>query len=194
MTPTDSTELVPGRSCGDCNVCCVALTIDDPELRKLQGYRCPNTVGKSGCAIYEIRPHTCRTYFCAWRRLKWVREPLRPDLSGVLVALHGEVSKEDGSRRLGIMVTLLTATALKAEGLAETVAAAVVAGLPVFLQVPGPPGYTAGVTRLNDALLAPVAAKNKIGVLEVLRVARARGRAGGQNVPIVLPPREGKEK
>ena len=36
------TPLVPGRECGTCNVCCVALTINEPALQKAQGYRCRN--------------------------------------------------------------------------------------------------------------------------------------------------------
>src|ERR1700742_4398768 len=118
ITPSDA-DLVPGRACGGCNVCCVALTIDEPALQKLQGYRCKNTLPDKGCAIYETRPQTCRTFFCGWRRLKWVRETLRPDSSGVLVRLHHEKAA-DGTMRLGVMVTLLTDAALKAEGLAET--------------------------------------------------------------------------
>src|SRR5271165_1629932 len=116
-------ELVPGRSCGSCDVCCVALTIDEPHLQKLQGHRCPNLQQDHLCRIYDTRPQTCRAFFCGWRRLKWVREPLRPDRSGVLVRLHGELSTSGGTPRLGVMFTLLTDAALRAEGLAESVAA-----------------------------------------------------------------------
>ena len=35
-------QVIEGRECGSCTVCCVALTIDDPALQKVQGYRCPN--------------------------------------------------------------------------------------------------------------------------------------------------------
>ncbi len=52
-------ETIPGRECGDCNVCCVSLTIDDPELQKVQGYRCKNSVPGKGCVIYQNRPQTC---------------------------------------------------------------------------------------------------------------------------------------
>ena len=179
--------LLPTRSCGACNVCCVALTIDDPALQKPQGYRCRNARKDNSCAIYDTRPDTCRTFHCGWRHLRWVRETLRPDLSGVLVRLHNEVSSADGSERLGVIVTLLTAAALKAEGLAKTVAAAVSAGAPVYLNVPGPPGYTSGQARLNDALRHAVQTKDKAGLLSVLREARRRG-LNGDNKPIVLRP------
>ena len=59
----DQYQLVAGRECGTCNVCCVALTIEDPALTKVQGYRCPNTRPDNLCGIYETRPDTCRTFF-----------------------------------------------------------------------------------------------------------------------------------
>ncbi len=180
--------LVPGRECGACNVCCVALTIDDPALQKVQGYRCKNTLPDKGCAIYPTRPETCRTFFCGWRQLKWVRETLRPDMSGVLVRLHYEISRTKGSKKLGVMVTLLTDAALKAEGLAETIGAAVAADIPVFLHVPGPPGHTAAEARMNDVLRDAVLTRDKAALLEILRRARAKARAG-KFKPVVLSPR-----
>ena len=180
--------LVPGRECGPCTVCCVALTIDDPDLRKVQGYRCRNMLPGKGCGIYETRPQACRAFFCGWRQLKWVRPTLRPDQSGVLIRLHHEVSKTTREKRLGVMITLLTDAALKAEGLAETVAAAVNAEIPVFLHVPGPPGHTAAEARVNDVLRDAVITRDRPALLEILRRARAKAKAG-KFKPIVLPPR-----
>jgi hypothetical protein len=171
------TRLVEGRSCGTCDVCCVALTIDDPELKKVQGYRCQHLKPGQGCSIYATRPHTCRTFYCGWRRLKWVRESLRPDRSGVLVKLDGEIGP-DGTERLGVSITLLNRAALKADGLAETVAAAVAARVPVFLSIPGPPGYTAAQAKLNAHLESAVATKNKAEVLRLLAQAHRQGRHG----------------
>ncbi len=186
MTPPTATPpLVPGRDCGSCNVCCVALTINEPTLQKLQGFRCRHAQRDNGCAIYESRPPTCRAFYCGWRLLKWVREPLRPDTSGVLIRLHNEVSA-DGATRLGIVLTLLHAAALKAEGLAETVAAAVAADIPLYLHVPGPPGRTSGQARINAPLRHAVHTKDKPAVLEFLRAARARGLTGPHR-RIVLP-------
>jgi hypothetical protein len=173
--------LLEGRSCGDCNVCCVALTIDDAELRKVQGIRCRNALPDNSCAIYETRPKTCRTFFCGWRMLKWVKEPLRPDRSGVLIRL--QVDRRSG--KLGVAITLLTRAAARAEGLAETVAAAVQADVPVYLSVPGPPGYTSSQARINEVLDGAVAAKDKEAVLRILRQARARG-VHGKHRPIVF--------
>ena len=182
------TELLASRACGSCNVCCVALTIDDPELQKVQGYRCRNALKDNSCAIYHTRPETCRAFHCGWRSLKWVRETLRPDRSGVLVRMHNEVSAVDGSQRLGVIFTLLNRAALKAEGLAETVAAAVFAGVPVFLHVPGPPGYTSGLARINDVLSHAVHTKNKAAVLLILKQARIKGMAGDHKAIVLNRP------
>jgi hypothetical protein len=172
------THLVPGRECGSCKVCCVALTIDDPELQKAQGHRCRNARRDNSCAIYETRPNTCRTFFCGWRLLKWIREPMRPDASGVLVRMHRQISPETGEERPGVIFMLLTKAALKAEGLAESVAAAVAANVPVYLNVPGPPGYTSSMAQINEVLQHAVLTKDKAGVLEVLRRARSQGEKG----------------
>jgi len=186
-TISDDPQLVAGRTCGTCNVCCVALTIDDPELQKVQGYRCRHAQHDNSCGIYATRPHTCRTFHCGWRRLKWVRAPLRPDRSGVLVQLQGEISTAKGTKRLGVAFTLLNRAGLKAEGLAESVAAAVAADIPVFLTIPGPPGYTSAQARINDELRAAVRAKDKAAVLGILRELYRVGRAGERRV-VVLPP------
>jgi hypothetical protein len=182
-------NLVAGRACGACNVCCVALTIDDPALRKVQGVRCPNARPDNSCAIYATRPRTCRDFYCGWRTLKWIKEPLRPDRSGVLAQLHVETGK-DGVNRVGVKITLLNATALKAEGLAETIAAGVAAGVPVYLAVPGPPGWTAAQVRINEALYDAVTTMDKQAVLRILAQAWAQGRRKGSRQRIVLGERK----
>ena len=166
-------EVIPGRECGSCNVCCVSLTIDDPELQKVQGYRCRHATRDNQCEIYTLRPQTCRNFECGWKLLKWVKLGLRPDRSGVLIVL--QQTKSDG---MGIVVSLLNQAALKAEGLAETVAAAVAAGVPVFLHVPGPPGHTSARARIDGQLAHAVATSDKPAVLEILRQARKQGKAG----------------
>ena len=170
-------DLVATRSCGECNVCCVALAIDDPELQKLEGHRCRNAQRDNGCAIYATRPHACRTFYCGWRRLKWIRETLRPDKSGVLVRLHIEVSSETGEKHLGVIFGLLNAASLKAEGLAESIAAGVGADVPVYLHLPGPPGLSGAHVRVNEALHDAVLTRNKAAVLQTLRRIRNMARS-----------------
>jgi hypothetical protein len=78
---------------------------------------------------------------------------------------------------MGVVFTLLTNAALKADGLAESVAAGVLADIPVFLHVPGPPGYTASQVRINEAVQHAVLTKDKPALLQTLRRLRAIGRA-----------------
>ena len=37
----DGMTLIAGRDCGECTVCCVAPSIDKPEIQKLSGARLP---------------------------------------------------------------------------------------------------------------------------------------------------------
>lgn len=56
------------RRCGNCDLCCSALEVFDLVPQKPMGQRCPHQcVGKTGCTIYENRPHTCAVFYCAWR-------------------------------------------------------------------------------------------------------------------------------
>lgn len=183
ITPGPAPPLVPGRECGDCNVCCIALTIDDPALRKVQGVRCANARPDNRCAIYAARPGTCRTFHCGWRQLKWVRGSLRPDLSGVLVRLGRMVVA--GAPVLSVIFTLLHEAALQADGLAEALATAVTTGRPVFLEVAGKPGHTYGAARIDEVLALPVQVRDKAAVLDLLRQAWAEGRAGRAR-PVVI--------
>ena len=170
-------QLVAGRACGSCNVCCVALTIDEPALRKAQGYRCRNAKLDNSCSIYESRPKTCRAFYCGWRLLRWVRDSLRPDLSKVLVRLVEEPDGRGGNAH-SVVFTLLAPAGLDAEGLAESVAAAIGAGIPTFLVVPGRPGFTAAQAQINELLEGAVRARDKAGLLALLREAHALGETG----------------
>ena len=164
--------VLEGRACDGCNVCCVALTIRDRALQKAQGVRCGHATAEDLCAIYDRRPEPCRGFECGWRQLRWVRPALRPDRSGVLIRLRrvGEGA--------GIVLTILRPAGLEAEGLAETVAAAVQAGVPVALEVAGRPGWTYGIAEINGVLAGAVLARDKPGLLALLRAAYAQGQVG----------------
>jgi hypothetical protein len=178
MLDDDNPVLVPNRECGDCNVCCAALTIDDPALQKPPGFRCRNTLPDKSCGIYDSRPRTCRVFFCGYRRLKWIKDTLRPDRSDVLVNLQYESKPGETPVRMGVTFTLLSNAAVKAEGLAESVAAAVGAGVPVYAQIPGPPGFTWAQARIDDALRPAVYARDKGAILRLLQQAHRQGRKG----------------
>jgi len=75
-------DLVPGRECGECQVCCIMPSIDKPQIQKVSGSPCRHSL-KGGCDIYEGRPDVCRAFFCGWRRLAGLPDDWRPDKSGV---------------------------------------------------------------------------------------------------------------
>lgn len=76
------------NTCEGCTACCRLLGI--VELNKPEGQFCPHCpAGAAGCAIYETRPQSCRTFECAWLMFKKMGKPLperlRPDRSRVVV-------------------------------------------------------------------------------------------------------------
>ncbi len=177
--------LVQGRVCGPCDVCCRVPTIDEPALQKLPGYRCENALPGGGCAIYEARPRTCRDFFCGWRRLKWIGEAMRPDLSGVLVRLLREATPVEGVDRFAVAFTILDESAVAAKGFAEAVAAAVSAGIGTYLIVPGPPGHSSSQMRINEDMVDTVRRRDKPAMLRRLAELRAQG-AAAEHRPIIL--------
>ena len=179
--------LVPGRECGDCNVCCVVPKIDEPALQKLPGCRCPNALGDGSCAIYEQRPRTCRDFYCGWRLANWIDERLRPDQSGIFIRLTGDKELAAGEYPFAMVVTVLGRDHLSAPGLVETILTAINAGIASYLVVPGPPGYTSCRMRINRALRAVAARNDKPAVLASLGELHARTEANmDQTRPVVV--------
>jgi hypothetical protein len=152
-----SNGLVDGRECGSCTACCVALTIDEPELQKLPGYACSNCREGAGCAIYETRPKICREWFCAWRRLDWIAATLRPDRSGVLIIPFKQDTPPEGGAGFGLDFLVLNHAALKAEALPEALAKSVGDNIATFLSVPREPGNRSARAFLNEDLREDVA-------------------------------------
>lgn len=76
-------DLVAGRTCDGCTMCCKLLDIE--VIAKPRGQWCPNCDKKRGCKIYETRPTPCRTFFCGYRRIKDLDERWKPAQSKILV-------------------------------------------------------------------------------------------------------------
>jgi hypothetical protein len=71
-----------GRQCGECTACCTVLAV--AELHKPARWAC-DYVDCTGCAVYQIRPPTCRQFHCLWLRGAIAGgEEFRPDRLGVL--------------------------------------------------------------------------------------------------------------
>ena len=75
--PAAVPALVPGRKCGSCTLCCKTIAVE--ELAKPPGRQCPHSLGSKGCAIYDLRPASCRRFYCEWRLSKALGPEWRPD-------------------------------------------------------------------------------------------------------------------
>jgi hypothetical protein len=53
-----------GRICGDCQLCCKLIPVE--EIAKLAGQRCQHQRAHKGCTIYAKRPVSCRLWSCRW--------------------------------------------------------------------------------------------------------------------------------
>lgn len=83
------------RQCGECNVCCTVLRIDDKEadFHKKAGVTCELLVAGK-CSIHATKSLTCKGYYCMWmmgdgqiQRVQ-MSDAERPDKSGVIVSMN----------------------------------------------------------------------------------------------------------
>ena len=144
--------LVPGRDCGDCTVCCVAPSIDKPEIQKVSNAACRHCLG-GGCDIYQSRPPVCRSFFCAWRTVEIFGEEWRPDKSGVLPQIEtaGIPDHFDFTTGIGLMLVGNPLKTVRQKFFQDFVITGVRNSIPLFLSLPGPRGYHAATGLLNTA-------------------------------------------
>lgn len=100
-------DLVPGRSCKDCTLCCKLLAVE--PLQKPRAAWCPHCDQKRGCGIYETRPEACRMFYCGYRRLPQLDERWKPAKAKFLV------NYESARRRIVIHVDPARPDAWRAE-------------------------------------------------------------------------------
>ena len=74
---------VPGKSCGECTMCCQVLTIE--HFDKDAGVLCKHCVLGGGCKIYKKRPDVCQDYECDWMMERSMPATLRPDKVGTIL-------------------------------------------------------------------------------------------------------------
>jgi hypothetical protein len=151
-------ELIAGRDCGDCTVCCTWPTINKPEIQKVSGSACKNC-SASGCAIYETRFPVCRSYYCAWRTVDIFSDEWRPDRSGVLpyVETEGISDDFDLSTGIGLMLVGHPTKIVRQRWFQDFVVTGVMNSVPLFLSLPGPRGYQAATVSLNtDQMLEAI--------------------------------------
>lgn len=137
--------LVPNRTCGECNVCCIALRIEEPELQKKADVRCPNLSEEKGCSIYNDRPDVCRTWYCGWRILPFLEDDMRPDRTRVLI-------KFDGSRFTFQPIRREGSSDLLKMNVMNAIATLVSNDKKVQLSVPTRPGFTNALSPVNEVI------------------------------------------
>lgn len=77
----------PGKSCGDCMMCCTILEIE--EFKKDAGPACVHCMASGGCDIYATRPQLCRDFECEWLTDRKLPPQFRPDrLGSILMEAH----------------------------------------------------------------------------------------------------------
>jgi hypothetical protein len=166
--------LVPNRECGACAACCIHPMINAPELKKPPGVVCQHCIQGGGCAIYNRRPSLCRAFFCAWRYLPGLDDQWRPDRCGILAYFSNDAippGYKGPAIRFELIGSLQSATwppfVRYVGGLIEN-------RVPVFLVVPGSPGYVSANTFLNEGLRAAVASHQleRVGA-EIMKAAEA---------------------
>jgi hypothetical protein len=108
------------RSCGDCTACCIVLTVDTPDFKKPAETPCLHLTPR-GCGIHPTRPHICRTWFCAWRRIAAFPDEARPDRSGLLVSLNFVREPRNCFEAVSISVRTLPGSDAVKSGMARTI-------------------------------------------------------------------------
>lgn len=160
------------RSCGDCTVCCTALAIETPQLRKAPGVACRHCTAQ-GCGIYETRFPICRSYFCGWFGLAELDDDWRPDRSGILLSPCRDGIPPHYALREGIELLVLGGeAAVRRPAVAALVAKLLLSRTPAFLAVPGPAGHYPARVFLNDNLARAPQAALADAFAAILRAAR----------------------
>lgn len=106
-------DLVPGRSCDGCTMCCKLLSIE--VLDKPRAVWCTHCDKKRGCKIYADRPNPCQEFYCGYRRIAALDERWKPSQSKVLInyehahkriAIHVDPDRPDAWRDEPFYATL----------------------------------------------------------------------------------------
>lgn len=82
-----SPNVVAGRSCGTCTLCCRLPDID--LLDKPANAWCRHCVAGEGCSIYADRPSVCRDFLCLWMTDEGLAEAWEPSRSHMMVYRQG---------------------------------------------------------------------------------------------------------
>jgi hypothetical protein len=83
---TQQADIVPGRTCRGCTLCCKLLSIE--ELEKPPLTWCAICDAKAGCRDYEHRPTECRNFYCGYLLDPALDERWKPSSCKLVVAFE----------------------------------------------------------------------------------------------------------
>src|SRR5262245_56200539 len=130
------------RKCGDCQLCCKLLPVQ--EIEKKAGHRCRHQAHGKGCRVYHTAlPRSCRLWSCAW--LTGVDTGSRPDRAHLVVDM------------LPDFVTVVDETTFERRSL-PVVHGAIV---PVFPDAPGDPALRAYLAKRGEEGVAALIRSNE---------------------------------
>ena len=170
MSKDNESHLVPGRECGECTACCVALLIDDENFKKPADKVCSNLMDSGGCKIYTKRPSVCQDWYCAWRFMAQLDENWRPDRSGILLR-----SDEDGIIFQPIRDPKEVLTTPRA---IELIGGGVAQGIPMSMSIPTRKGFRSYGLPINHPLEEAVESRDLLAIqtkmVELIEFSAAR--------------------
>jgi hypothetical protein len=79
--------LVPGRDCSSCSLCCILPDI--AEFDKPANEPCRHCLPGGGCDAYDVRPSTCRDFYCLWRTDPTLGDEWDPRVSRMMMYGQG---------------------------------------------------------------------------------------------------------
>ncbi|MES2984017.1 MAG: hypothetical protein V4735_02385 [Pseudomonadota bacterium] len=85
---SEPSPTVPGRSCGDCALCCKILEIK--ALDKPRDVWCSHCSTRQKCDIYLDRPQTCRNYNCGYMTQPWIGEEWYPRNARMMISFGAD--------------------------------------------------------------------------------------------------------
>ncbi len=84
-----SPDVVPGRSCDSCTMCCKVLAI--PALEKPGGVVCAHCDWGAGCKIYARRPGVCGDFDCSYLLSPALGEEWKPTTAHFVLGYMADV-------------------------------------------------------------------------------------------------------
>ncbi len=78
-------NLVPGRACGSCTLCCKVYEIE--ALNKPRGRWCQHCTPGRGCKIHDALPDQCRDFFCLWLTDQHLPPEWKPERAKIVLSI-----------------------------------------------------------------------------------------------------------